>query len=119
MPQPRPRGIAFQTIQLSIGAAPRLQIDRQRAQYGTQVNVALSRDRRFARIVVGDKPDRSRAPRGSVPPVPSARRRTNLQAGGVGQGHAIARDLARGHGGDVLLDTSPKGGLRATIRLPA
>ncbi len=38
---------------------------------------------------------------------------------GVGLGLAIARDVARGHGGDVVLSPSPLGGLRATLRLPA
>jgi two-component system osmolarity sensor histidine kinase EnvZ len=38
--------------------------------------------------------------------------------GGVGLGLAIARDLARGQGGDVKLGMSPLGGLRATVRLP-
>ena len=38
---------------------------------------------------------------------------------GVGLGLAIARDIARGHGGDVTLDRSPLGGLRAIVRLPA
>jgi len=42
----------------------------------------------------------------------------NLQAGGVGLGLAIARDIARAHGGDVTLDKSALGGLRAVIRLP-
>ncbi len=37
---------------------------------------------------------------------------------GVGLGLAIARDVARSHGGDILLSTSPLGGLRATLRLP-
>ncbi|MBP8247902.1 MAG: two-component sensor histidine kinase [Phenylobacterium sp.] len=37
---------------------------------------------------------------------------------GVGLGLAIARDVARGHGGDVTLSRSPMGGLRATVRLP-
>lgn len=37
---------------------------------------------------------------------------------GVGLGLAIARDVARSHGGDVFLDASPLGGLRARIRLP-
>ena len=40
-------------------------------------------------------------------------------AGGVGLGLAIARDAARSHGGDVLLDDAPGGGLRALVRLPA
>jgi two-component system osmolarity sensor histidine kinase EnvZ len=37
---------------------------------------------------------------------------------GVGLGLAIARDVARGHGGDVTLGVSPLGGLRATVTLP-
>jgi two-component system osmolarity sensor histidine kinase EnvZ len=37
---------------------------------------------------------------------------------GVGLGLAIARDVARSHGGDVVLSQSPLGGLRATLRLP-
>ena len=36
---------------------------------------------------------------------------------GVGLGLAIARDVARGHGGDVVLSRAPLGGLRATMRL--
>ncbi len=42
----------------------------------------------------------------------------NQNAKGVGLGLAIARDVARGHGGDVVLGRSPLGGLRATLRLP-
>lgn len=42
----------------------------------------------------------------------------NQNEKGVGLGLAIARDVARGHGGDVTLDRSPLGGLRAVIRLP-
>jgi len=37
---------------------------------------------------------------------------------GVGLGLAIARDVARSHGGDIHLSQSPLGGLRATLRLP-
>ena len=42
----------------------------------------------------------------------------NQNEKGVGLGLAIARDFARGLGGDATLDRSPMGGLRATIRLP-
>ncbi|MEX2452084.1 MAG: ATP-binding protein [Rhodospirillales bacterium] len=42
----------------------------------------------------------------------------NRETGGVGLGLTIARDVIRGHGGDITLSESPLGGLRARIRLP-
>lgn len=42
----------------------------------------------------------------------------NQNAKGVGLGLAIARDVARSHGGDIVLDRSRLGGLRAVVRLP-
>ena len=42
----------------------------------------------------------------------------NQNKKGVGLGLAIARDVARSHGGELTLDQSPLGGLRAIIRLP-
>ena len=42
----------------------------------------------------------------------------NRNTGGVGLGLTIARDIARSHGGDVLLEDSPLGGLRARVWLP-
>ena len=38
--------------------------------------------------------------------------------GGTGLGLTIARDIVRAHGGDIVLEDSPLGGLRARIRLP-
>ena len=87
---------------------------------GRHVNVSLSRQDRYAEIAVED----------DGPGIPESRREEafrpfhrldegrNLQTGGSGLGLAIARDIARAHGGDILLDKSSLGGLKATIRLP-
>ena len=37
---------------------------------------------------------------------------------GTGLGLTIARDIVQAHGGDIWLEQSPLGGLRARIRLP-
>ena len=42
----------------------------------------------------------------------------NQETGGVGLGLTIANDIVHSHGGEIILDDSPAGGLRATIRLP-
>ena len=45
-------------------------------------------------------------------------RSRNTVTGGVGLGLTIARDVLRGHGGDIELSASPSGGLRARLCLP-
>jgi two-component system osmolarity sensor histidine kinase EnvZ len=42
----------------------------------------------------------------------------NLDVGGTGLGLTIARDVMRGHGGDLRLEEAPQGGVRARLRLP-
>ncbi len=42
----------------------------------------------------------------------------NPDTGGTGLGLTIARDIIRGHGGELTLDDAPGRGLRARIRLP-
>jgi two-component system osmolarity sensor histidine kinase EnvZ len=45
-------------------------------------------------------------------------RSRNSSTGGTGLGLAIARDIARAHGGEIFLEDSPYGGLRARVRVP-
>lgn len=58
------------------------------------------------------------------PGIPAAQREeafkpfATMSAGGTGLGLAIARDIARAHGGEIVLEESPLGGLRARVRLP-
>lgn len=42
----------------------------------------------------------------------------NRETGGVGLGLAVARDIARAHGGDLILRNRPGGGLEAVLSLP-
>jgi signal transduction histidine kinase len=43
----------------------------------------------------------------------------NRETGGSGLGLSIARNIIRAHGGDILLQNLPAGGLRARVTLPA
>ena len=90
-------------------------------KHGSRAAVRLLCDERGANILVDD----------DGPGIAEARREEafrpfhrldegrNLQMGGLGLGLAIARDIARAHGGDLTLHDSPLGGLRADIRIPA
>jgi len=42
----------------------------------------------------------------------------NRGTGGTGLGLAIAADIIAGHGGELILDASPQGGLRVHVKLP-
>jgi two-component system OmpR family sensor kinase len=42
----------------------------------------------------------------------------NRETGGIGLGLAVVRSVARAHGGDVILQNRPEGGLRARVELP-
>jgi two-component system osmolarity sensor histidine kinase EnvZ len=43
----------------------------------------------------------------------------NSETGGTGLGLTIARDIMHSHGGDIALDQSPLGGLRASLLFPS
>ena len=42
----------------------------------------------------------------------------NKKTGGIGLGLSIAQDIVHGHGGEIFLEDSNRGGLRVVIRLP-
>ncbi len=89
-------------------------------RYGKQalVNVAL-RDHAIDIVIDDDGPGIDVSQREEVfRPFLRLDESRNPTTGGVGLGLTIARDIARYHGGDVVLETSPLGGLRARIWLP-
>lgn len=89
-------------------------------RYGDRIRIEATRDQRFIAIHVDD----------DGPGIPLAQRdevfrpffrldeSRNQDQGNAGLGLAIARDIARSHGGDIQLSDSPLGGLRATVRIP-
>ena len=89
-------------------------------RYAKSVEVSLTRNSRSAEIRVDDDGPGIAEERREEAFRPFKRldQGRNLQSGGVGLGLAIARDIARAHGGDVILERSPLGGLRAIVRLP-
>lgn len=90
------------------------------SRYGRHVWVAaLARGRSIDITVDDDGPGIPESDREAVfRPFHRLEASRNQSTGGVGLGLTIARDIARGHGGDIALGESPLGGLRATVRLP-
>jgi two-component system, OmpR family, osmolarity sensor histidine kinase EnvZ len=90
------------------------------ARFGENVVIRAIADRTQLRIEVED----------DGPGIPEAERENvfrpfyridharNQDKGNSGLGLAIARDIARSHGGDIELSRSTLGGLRAVVRLP-
>ncbi len=83
-------------------------------RHATSINLAAASGERAVFVTVDD----------NGPGIPADRRESVFRpfesgaAGGTGLGLTIARDIARAHGGDVTLEESALGGLRARIRLP-
>lgn len=89
-------------------------------RYADTVEVTARHANGYLRVIIDD----------DGPGVPEAERENvfrpfyrldqarNQDEGGTGLGLAITRDIVRGHGGEVKLEASPKGGLRAVLRIP-
>jgi two-component system osmolarity sensor histidine kinase EnvZ len=90
------------------------------ARYGDRIVIRAATEREWLSIEVDD----------DGPGIPEAERENvfrpfyrldnsrNQDEGNSGLGLAIARDIAKSHGGDVVLGESGMGGLRAIIRVP-
>lgn len=90
------------------------------ARFGDRIHFRTTTDRGWLTIDVED----------DGPGIPVAERENvfrpfyridharNQDGGNTGLGLAIARDIARSHGGDIELGESPLGGLKATLRIP-
>jgi two-component system, OmpR family, osmolarity sensor histidine kinase EnvZ len=90
------------------------------ARHGDAIGLQASREQRFVSVNVDDDgPGIAPEHREDVfRPFYRLDAARNQDESGAGLGLAIARDIARSHGGDITLAKSPMGGLRASVRVP-
>ena len=90
------------------------------ARFGDQIVIRAATERGWLRVEVDD--DGPGIPEGErenvFRPFYRLDHARNQDEGNSGLGLAIARDIAKSHGGDVTLGESSMGGLRAIIRVP-
>jgi two-component system osmolarity sensor histidine kinase EnvZ len=88
-------------------------LDNARRHAG-RIAIAVAAVEEWAEVTVDD----------DGPGIPAAQRADALKPfhtgspSGTGLGLAIAHDVLRAHGGEILLEDSPMGGLRVRLRLP-
>lgn len=90
------------------------------ARFGDQIVIRAATEGQWLRIEVDDNgPGIPEAERANVfRPFYRLDHARNQDEGNTGLGLAIARDIAKSHGGDIALGTSSLGGLRAIISVP-
>ena len=90
------------------------------ARFAKTITITGHRDHRYLIITIDDDgpgiPERMREE--VFKPFLRLDDARNQDEGGSGLGLSIARDIARSHGGDIMLGDSPLGGLRASVRVP-
>jgi signal transduction histidine kinase len=88
--------------------------------YGKKAEVAIEEFPDAYEIVVDDEgPGIPEADRSRVfEPFVRLERSRNEETGGLGLGLTLVKAIAEGHGGAVILEDRPQGGLRARLRLP-
>jgi len=89
-------------------------------RYGSRAEIRAETDRQFLTITIDDDGPGITPPlrEEMFRPFTRAEESRNPATGGIGLGLTIARDIARSHGGDVVLEDSPLGGLRARVWMP-
>ena len=91
------------------------------ARFGSRIDLSATHDARWLSVSIDDDgPGIPAHSRDEVfKPFVRLDEARNQDESGTGLGLSIARDIARSHGGDIILGESPLGGLRATVRVPA
>jgi signal transduction histidine kinase len=89
-------------------------------RYGERCQVRLERDRSEVRILIEDEgPGIPEDLQEQVfEPFVRLEESRSGETGGIGLGLAIARSIARAHGGDITLCNLPRRGLRVSLSLP-
>ena len=89
-------------------------------RYATKTWVRLKSDKQEVRLIVEDNgkgiPARERE--NVFRPFYRVEKSRNPETGGVGLGLTVTRDIVISHGGEIMLEDSPHGGLRVVVQLP-
>src|SRR3981189_2601172 len=90
------------------------------ARHANAISITGHRDHRYLTVTIDDDgPGIPPEMREEVfKPFPRPDGAPHHDERGTGPGLALARDIARSHGGDITLGDSPMGGLRAAVRVP-
>jgi two-component system, OmpR family, osmolarity sensor histidine kinase EnvZ len=90
------------------------------ARYGDDIQITAVHDARYLTVHVDDDGPGIPAENfeDAFRPFQRLDEARNQDHAGTGLGLAISRDIARSHGGELTLDRSPLGGLRASVRFP-